>query len=120
MDLYDDASDYGDYDGEQDEDDVDDEDLNEEEGKLQFRLCRLSANFLTPAFDPSEESEEDSGDDDDDGDDQSQAARGRNADALRQDQEEDDSFKYVTSSFLHAFIVLTSTQQCTYQHHWRE
>jgi hypothetical protein len=34
MDLYDDASDYGDYDGMQDEDDVDDEDLNEEEGKV--------------------------------------------------------------------------------------
>lgn len=34
MDLYDDASDHGDYDGLHGEDDVDDEDLNEEEGKV--------------------------------------------------------------------------------------
>lgn len=33
MDLYDDASEYGDYDQLQDEDDLGDEDLNEEEGR---------------------------------------------------------------------------------------
>lgn len=97
MNLYDDdENEYGDY--EQEDEELDDEDLNEEEGKvcrlnsclLIFTLC--PSEFDEPADDPEEDPEDDEDDDEED-EEEGVPLRGRNAQALQQDQEEDDSFK---------------------------
>lgn len=92
MNLYDDDNEYDDY--EQDEE-LEDDPLDDEEGEFYNRIeVSLILIILVADFD---ESAEDSADheDDEDGPDQDNPSRGRSVGTSRQDQEEDESFKYV-------------------------